>query len=207
MLTLGLAFVVLSALGAAPALADSAETPPSHSRGDVYVGLEGGLTAWNRIDPNLPGVGKSDFLVGAGVTMRAGLQWRDHVRFDGQVGWTGAKAGDTADRIDIVHATAQAYWDFSEPGAWVRPYVGLGLGIAGGWLQNNPANVPPASATSKGVGLAYIVAGGGRFRLDDDWSLACAYHFLGTGALIDDGQGGHVNPTLHSFMVGFHRRF
>jgi hypothetical protein len=186
----------------APAQAD-----PSMAAGERYVGVEGGLTVWNPIDPNLAGVGDSGYRPGAGAVLRAGWQWRDHVRFDAQLGWEGTRLVDVADRIDVVHATAQAYWDFAEPGAWVRPYLGFGLGVAGGWLQNDPSLAPGVVATRSGVGLAYVIAGGGRFRLADPWSLACAYRFLGTARLIADGSGGSVDPTLHAFMVGFHRAF
>ena len=193
----------LAAFSAEAARADG----DSHAAGERYVGIEGGLTAWNPVDPKLAGIDDSGFRAGAGVTLRAGWQWRDHVRFDGQLGWEGATLDNVAGRIDIVHATAQTYWDFAEPGAWVRPYVGFGLGVAGGWLQSDPSVAPGALATRSGVGLAYVFAGGGRFRLSDRWTLACAYRFLGTAALIDDGSGGTIDPTLHGFMVGLHRAF
>lgn len=177
------------------------------SAGQVYVGIEGGLLAMNNFDPAVPGVSKTGFSVGATSLLRAGWQWRDHVRIDGQIGWSGANVDDLAGRIDLAYATANVYWDFSTPGTWVRPYLGAGLGVAGGWLSTNvPAATGPLARRS-GVGLAYLFAGGGRFPLNDRWTLACAYQFLGTAALIDDGSGSTINPTMHAFMLGIHRSF
>jgi hypothetical protein len=170
--------------------------------GDWYVGLEGGLGVINRFDPAIPFVGRTGFEVGGAVTLRAGLQWRDHIRFDGLLTWQGASIDGITGRMDIAASTANVYYDFSDPGAFVRPYLGVGLGVAGGWLESNPPFFIGPFGRQQGVGMAYLISGGGRFRLSETWTLACAWHFLGTAAFIEGPTGNSINPTMHAFMVG-----
>lgn len=172
-----------------------------------YVGLEGGMGVINRFDPRIPFIDQTDFEVGGAAVLRAGLQWRDHIRFDGVVTWEGARVDRIRGRLDIAAATANAYYDFADPDDFVRPYLGIGLGVAGGWLDSSSPFALGPLRRQKGVGLAYLVSGGGRFRLAEGLTLACAWQFLGTAALIESATGGSINPTMHAFMIGLHHSF
>lgn len=175
--------------------------------GSSYAGLEAGLGVMNRFEPVIPGAGRTGFEVGGAAVLRIGHQWRDHVRFEGQLGWHGSSIDGIQGRLDVVASTLNAYYDFSEPGAWVRPYLGVGLGVAGGWLESDLPSAAGAFARRSGVGMAYVVEGGGRFPLSERLSLVGAWQFLGTVSLIDDGSGGTIDPTMHAFMLGLHTAF
>ena len=183
----------------------SAENP--RGKGSTYAGVEAGLGVINRYDPVIPGAGRTGFEVGGAAVLRVSHQWRDHIRFEGQLGWHGSAADGIQGRLDVTAATLNAYYDFSEPDAWVRPYLGVGLGVAGGWLRSDlPAAAGPLALRS-GAGMAYVVEGGGRFPIGERLSLVGAWQFLGTVSLIDDGRGDTIDPTMHSFMVGIHTAF
>jgi opacity protein-like surface antigen len=206
-----LAPIIALVLIAAPALAEGGEGGEKGEKAETprrsYVGVEGGMTVMNEFDPHIPGVDKSGFEVGGAALIRAGRQWRDHIRFDGEVGWQGAKVGSLTGRLDIAYATANAYYDFADPGSRVRPYLGAGLGVAGGWLQSDDPNAVGPRARQSGVGFAYIIQGGARFPLNDSLSMSAAWHFLGTVALIESVSGDSIDPTMHAFMVGLHQAF
>lgn len=194
---IAIAALLLAALPAQAQDATQADPEKKGHTGRWYAGVEGGLGVFNGFD--LPGGGDTGFEVGGAANLRAGHQWRDHIRFDGVMTWQGADAGDLAGRIDLLTATANAYYDFADPGAFIRPYIGVGVGIAGGWLHGGAFD-------ESGVGFAYLISGGGRLRINDDWTASAAWQFLGTAALIEVG-GESIDPTGHGFMVGLHRHF
>lgn len=188
-------------------VATTAHAGEGAARGRSYLGVEGGMGVYNGFNPRVPGVTDTGFEVGGAAALRAGWQWRDHLRLDVLLTWEGVRPDEIGGRIDVAAATANVYYDFAEPDAWVRPYVGFGLGVAGGWLGSNLPGSAGAFASQSGAGMAYVISGGGRFPLTDRLSLACAWQFLGTVSLIDAAAGGSIDPTMHGFMVGLHHAF
>lgn len=165
------------------------------------------MGVFNQFDPQIPSISKTDFLVGGAAVVRGGLQYSDHFRFDGVMTWTGANVDQSSGQIDILAATANVYYDFMKPESRARPYLGVGLGVAGGWLESSAPDAIGALGQQNGVGMAYLISGGGRFALTDSLSLSLAWQFLGTAALIDSPTGSSIDPTLHDFMIGLHRSF
>jgi hypothetical protein len=195
--------VVLSLAGVAlPAWAQSSA---SSEIGAWYIGIEGGLGVVNGFDPVIPGYGDdTGFNVGAAAALRSGAQVSPHMRLETELSWNGSSIESLSGRVDVLAWTQNLYYDFGEVDAFIRPYLGVGLGMGYGWLESNLPSAAPFLTNRSGVGFAYVVEGGGRFRLNDRFTLSAAWHFLGTAALIDDGIGGSISPTMHGFMLGLH---
>ena len=85
-----------------------------------------------------------------------------------------------------------------------RPYLGLGLGSAGGWLRRDGPPAVDLLGSPSGVGLAYLIAGGARFEIHGGLSAVLGYHFFGTAALIDNVVGNSIDVSMHEFFVGLH---
>lgn len=173
-----------------------------------YVGLEAGLGVYNGFNPVLPGYfGDTGFQVGAATALRLGRQWNDHLRMENELAWNGSAIGSISGRVDVLAWTQNVYYDFGERDAFIRPYVGAGIGLGFGWLESNLPSAAPTFTDRSGVGFAYVIEGGGRFRLTDRLSATAAWHFLGTAGLISDGLGGSISPTMHAFMLGLQQKF
>lgn len=197
------AFVLLLSPASAVHAEDAAASDSKPDLGPWYVGLEAGLGVYNGFNPVIPGyVGDTGFEPGAAATFRAGRSWRDHFRFENELAWNGSGVGSINGRVDVLAWTWNGYYDFGDTDAFIRPYLGAGIGVGFGWLESNLPSAAPFLTNRSGVGFAYVIEGGGRFRLTDRLTATAAWHFLGTAALIDDGFGGSISPTMHGFMLG-----
>ncbi len=172
-----------------------------------YVGLEGGMGVYNGFNPSIPGVGDTGFEVGGAATLRVGRVIREHWRLESELAWNGSSIDSIAGRVDVLSWTDNLYYDFGPRDAFIRPYLGVGVGVGFGWLESNLANAAPFLTNRSGVGFSYVIEGGGRFRLSDRLMATAAWHFLGTAALINNGTGGSISPTMHAFMVGLQHEF
>jgi len=193
-------FVVLLA---SSAYAEGAATKDSEL-GPWYIGLEAGMGVYNGFNPVIPADTDTGFNIGGAAALRAGRAWRDHFRLETELAWNGSGIGSINGRVDVLAWTQNFYYDFGDRDAFIRPYLGAGVGLGFGWLESNLPSAAPFLTNRSGVGFAYVIEGGGRFRLTDRLSATAAWHFLGTAALIDDGFGGSISPTMHGFMLGLH---
>lgn len=172
--------------------------------GRTYVGVDGGLGVVNGFDSGLPGASQTGFEVGGALVIRAGRQLSDRWRSGVSLAWQRSGIAALNGRFDILAGTADLYYDFGPAEAFIRPFLGAGLGVSGGWLASDTAG--SGALTQSGVGLAYVIHGGGRFRLRDDLLFTATWHFLGTAALIER-SGGDISPTMHAFMIGLAKAF
>ena len=119
-------------------------------------------------------------------------------------------------KTDIRRAMANAYYDFREPGAAWRPYLGLGIGTAEvSVVRINAVAAAPTAPPQKRVdfddsGFAWQAMAGVEWRLSPRVSIATQYRRFDRGDVEGTdmrGEAVRIGVATHNVDVALRARF
>jgi opacity protein-like surface antigen len=144
--------------------------------------------------------------VGNSPVLQGGVGWRfsPSFRMDATLGYRGGYALDDRDnspsdfKADITSLAlmGNAYWDFNLDG--VKPYVGVGLGVAQNKIDRIRNTAGPFSAELPGgtsTDMAWALMAGVTFQLSSSMALDVGYRYIDLGKIESDSGDTTCSPA------------
>jgi opacity protein-like surface antigen len=157
------------------------------------------------------------FDAGPALSATLGYHWGEHLRPELTLSYASndvrsiAGSSSVDGKATSLSLMANAWYDFLEPSARWRPYVGLGLGLT--QVSNRNIGIPGgAFADGDDSVLSYQLGGGVGYALNDRWVVSADYRYhAASGATIPNpsvaGAASDIDYNDHVVQAGLRYYF
>jgi opacity protein-like surface antigen len=201
---------------ATPAMAADPDTSLADRTPLMYASIDAGVSIVPDRDVRFFGIpSRLENDTGWTVGVEIGSQATEHLRFGLSVLYNRFNTSSVqiapnpipesgGQVVDMVRPIWNLYYDFSFLDAFLRPYVGVGLGAV--WAQFDSTSLGYGETSD--WGLAFVAHVGTHIAITDTWLLKVGYRYNRTGSLWNDQENFIFgNICSHDFIAGVRMDF